>query len=268
MSFYRTLKERGFNMKKNIAMLLLLVLTVTAGCRANKDIVRATGTIEVREVDIGSRIGSRVTTLLADEGASVKKGDVLAELDSGIVKAQKDIAEALYDQAKDNYDKAKNLYESGAVPQQQFDQANTNLINAQSNRKQAGIMLNEAKIIAPWDGVILEKNIEVGEIVSPNAPMFVLGDLTTAKVSIYVPLPQLGLIKLNQPAKVMVDSFKKWFDGRVTFISGKAEFTPKNIQTKDERVKEVFEIEVTVPNPDYELKPGMPADVEVLTAVR
>ena len=224
----------------------------------------ASGTVEVKEVDIASRISSRVVSLNTEEGQTVVKGQLLATLDDSIVSAQRDAAAAVYKNASDFYNRTRNMFKASSISQQQFDQAKANFISASSQLKQAQVMIDEAKAIAPWDGVILKKYVEVGELVTANSPLFTLGDLGTAKVTIYLPLKEMEVIKYGAQVKVKIDALdKKEFIGKITFISSQAEFTPKNVQTKDERIKEVFEIEVTVPNPEHILKPGIPADVHI-----
>lgn len=236
-----------------------------AACGKNDGRIRASGTVEVREADLVSRVASRVIEIAADEGTSVKKGAVVARLDDRIVAAQKDTAAAMFTQIKSSYERSDNLYRTKSITREQFDLAQAQYIKAQADLRQADIMLDETIIRAPWDGVVLKKHLEVGEMASANSPVITLGDIFTAKVSIYVPLPELGKLKLGQKAAVENDTFKgKKYDGVITRIAGEAEFTPKNIQTKDERVKEVFAVEITVPNPNQELKPGMPADVEIV----
>ncbi|MBN1823469.1 MAG: efflux RND transporter periplasmic adaptor subunit [Endomicrobiales bacterium] len=254
-------------MRKQFIFGICGLLLFGAGCGSNGKNISASGTIEIREVDLASRISSRVEELYADEGKSVKKGEVLARLDERIVRAQKETAEAFHAQSKANFERSRRLFDSKSITREQFDAAQAGFIKAESDLKQARIMFDESKILAPWDGIVIKKNVETGELVSPNTPLFTLGDLSRARVIIYVSLVELGKVKLGQRAEVAVDSFRdKVFKGSVTRISGKAEFTPKNVQTKDERIKEVFEVEITVPNPGMELKPGMPADVEILTA--
>jgi len=91
-----------------------------------------------------------------------------------------------------------------------------------------------------------------------------ISDLTNVELYIYVTELELGKVKLGQKAEVTVDAFKdKKFEGKVTFISPAAEFTPKNIQTKDERTKLVFAVKIEIPNPNYELKSGLPADARI-----
>ncbi|MGD0566747.1 MAG: efflux RND transporter periplasmic adaptor subunit [Candidatus Goldiibacteriota bacterium] len=226
--------------------------------------VTASGTVEITEVDVSSRISSRITTLEKDEGQEVKKGETMADLDDSIVAAQKDAAAAVFVNARDIYNRSKNLFDTQSISQQQFDSAQAAFVSAQAQLKEAQVMLDEAAVKAPWSGIILKKHVEAGELVSPGSPLFTIGDLSQAKVTIYVPLTQMTMIKYGMKALVEIDAYKgRKFEGKVTFISGEAEFTPKNVQTQDERIKEVFEVQITVPNPEGILKPGIPADVDI-----
>jgi HlyD family secretion protein len=107
--------------------------------------------------------------------------------------------------------------------------------------------------------------VEEGETVAAGTPVFTIGDLESPWTKVYVKEDKLGLVKLGQKAEVTVDTFPgKKYEGMITFISSEAEFTPKNVQTREERVKLVFGIKVSVKNEKGELKPGMPADVRIL----
>jgi HlyD family secretion protein len=128
----------------------------------------------------------------------------------------------------------------------------------------AEVRYRDTVIYSPLAGVVLGKNVEEGETVAAGSPVFTIGDLERPWVRVYVKSDQLGLVKLGQKAGVMVDSFpKKRYEGVVTQIASEAEFTPKNVQTREERVKLVFGVKVSVKNENSELKPGMPADVEI-----
>jgi len=121
--------------------------------------------------------------------------------------------------------------------------------------------LQDATITIPLHGVISERYVEVGELVSVGSLMATVIDLKHVWVMAYVSEIHLGNVKLGQEGKVSVDSFpEKEFIGKVTYISPEAEFTPKNIQTKEERVTLVFGVKIELDNPDQELKLGMPAD--------
>jgi len=114
---------------------------------------------------------------------------------------------------------------------------------------------------APGPGVITSRNVEPGEVVTPGREVLTLSQLATVDLKIFVDETEIGKVKPGQKAEVRVDTFPdKSFTGTVTFISPEGEFTPKIIQTKKERVKLVYLVKVSLPNPGLELKSGMPAD--------
>jgi HlyD family secretion protein len=99
--------------------------------------------------------------------------------------------------------------------------------------------------------------------------MLTLGDLDEVTLTVYVPEDQLGQVNIGQDVEVQVDSYPdRLFMGTVVAIADEAEFTPRNVQTKEERVNMVFAVDVRIPNPDHELKPGVPADATILTEKR
>lgn len=118
----------------------------------------------------------------------------------------------------------------------------------------------DCTVTAPMDGVVTTRSREDGEMAGVGTPLITLSRLDEVWLSVYVPETRLGGVKLGQPAKVKLDGESKLFDGTVTFISPEAEFTPKNVQTPDERAKLVYRLKITLPNPDRVFKPGMPAD--------
>jgi HlyD family secretion protein len=143
-------------------------------------------------------------------------------------------------------------------------------LEANIARERAALAAAEAQLgytilRSPQGGVVLRKHVEPGEIVAAGTPVVTLADLRNIWLRIYVPEPQIGRVKLGQVAEITTDSYKgKAYRGRVTFISSEAEFTPKNVETREERVKLVFAVKITVDDPDQELKPGMPADAKIL----
>jgi membrane fusion protein YbhG len=135
---------------------------------------------------------------------------------------------------------------------------------AQATLELVQAQLDQTRLTAPLPATVLLKNREVGEMATVGSPVLTLGDLDHLWVTIYIKETDLGRVKLGQEGRVSVDSFPgKEYSGKVTHISDKAEFTPKTIQTKEERVKLVFAVKVAIQNADGELKPGMPADVEL-----
>jgi HlyD family secretion protein len=125
--------------------------------------------------------------------------------------------------------------------------------------------LGYAKLASPVGGVVLSKNVEPGEYAAAGTPVVTVGDLTAVYLRAYIDETDLGRVKLGQNAEVTADTWPgKVYPGRVAFIAAQAEFTPKNIQSQKERVKLVYRIKIDIPNPEMELKPGMPADAVIL----
>ena len=129
----------------------------------------------------------------------------------------------------------------------------------------AGSRLREAAIVSPINGVVLRKNLEAGEMANSGVSILTLVDPTDLWLRAYVPETDIGRIKVGMAARITIDAYKdRTFSGKITEIASEAEFTPKNVQTKKERVNLVFRIKIAVDNPQGLLKPGMPADAEIL----
>jgi HlyD family secretion protein len=120
----------------------------------------------------------------------------------------------------------------------------------------------DTTIVAPAAGIVSSRLVEPGELVAPGAPVVVLIDLDHAWANVYVEERAIAEIKLDQPATVITDTGRR-LDGKVTFISPRAEFTPRNVQTADERAKLVYRVKVAVDNREGILKPGMPVEAEL-----
>ena len=174
--------------------------------------------------------------------------------------ARFDIAQAQLNSAKENFNKIKNI----ARPEE-IAQAKANYQKAEAVVESIDKNIRDCYVVSPMNGFVIKKFIELGETVSMLSSLFKLADLSKAKVTIYVSETEIGKIKLRQKAEIKVDSFPdKSFEGKVIYISSEAEFTPKNIQTKDERTKLVFAVKIEIPNPQQELKTGLPADVKII----
>jgi HlyD family secretion protein len=125
-------------------------------------------------------------------------------------------------------------------------------------------LLKNAEVTAPMDGVVLVKSAEPGEVLAAGTTVVTLGNLAKPWLRAYINEQDLGRVKLGTTVKVTTDSFPdKTYSGRVSFIASDAEFTPKQIQTQEERVKLVYRIKIDVDNPAGELKSNMPADAEI-----
>lgn len=125
--------------------------------------------------------------------------------------------------------------------------------------------LDDTTIASPADGVVLVKSAELGEVLAAGATVVTIGDLAHPWLRAYISEKDLGRVKLGTKVKLTTDSFPgKVYWGRISFISSEAEFTPKQIQTADERIKLVYRIKVDVENPGQELKANMPVDAEIV----
>jgi HlyD family secretion protein len=149
--------------------------------------------------------------------------------------------------------------------QETKDRARAELQQARESLALAETRLNYATIVSPLTGVVLSENIEPGEYVSPGTPIVTVGDLLNVWLRAYINETDLGRVKVGQKVRVTTDTYPgKTYNGQVSFIASEAEFTPKNVQTQKERVKLVYRIKIDISNPKMELKPGMPADGEIL----
>jgi HlyD family secretion protein len=155
------------------------------------------------------------------------------------------------------------LLQAGSRPDQ-VEAARGQLAQARHALDMAQTQLKEMTIYSPVDGIVLRKNLEVGEMATPGVPILTLMKPSELWVRAYVPEEEIGRIKVGNAARVAVDAYPaRRFPGRVIEIASEAEFTPRNVQTKKERVNLVFRIKVAVDNPEGILKPGMPADADI-----
>ncbi len=172
---------------------------------------------------------------------------------------------------QERYDRALDYYNSLLSGDQslQVKVAESNVSQAEAGLKQAqaalsviDVQLEKTIVKAPVDGIILARNIEVGETIAPNAVGLTVGQLENVNLTVYIPETEYGKVKLNEKVSIQVDSFPdETFTGAVVYISDQAEFTPRNVQTMEGRRTTVYAVKIDVPNPDLKLKPGMPADV-------
>jgi HlyD family secretion protein len=193
----------------------------------------------------------RADTLYRDQVGSQQARD---QADTNLKRAQ-----ATVERAQQQYDQALE-----GTRKEQLAVTRAQLTQAEQKLRLSRINLDYATLRAPKAGVILVRQAELGEVVAANTPVVTLGDLDHVWLRAYVPETELGRVRWGQTAVVRTDTYPgKAYQGRVSFISDKAEFTPKSVQTFKERVTLVYRIKIDVENPNHELKPGMPADAEI-----
>jgi HlyD family secretion protein len=149
--------------------------------------------------------------------------------------------------------------------QQDLAAAQASLAQARANLRYLELIAGDNTIVAPTDGVVLTKNIEPGTVVAAGTAIYTLVNPNDIWLRVFIPEDQLGRVRLGQSVRITVDTFPgRAFAGRVSEIRHQAEFTPGNVQTKEDRVKLVFGVKIQLENRDGSLKPGMPADAEIL----
>lgn len=195
---------------------------------------RFSGTLELTEYHLGARVAGRLAAVFVEEGDEVKKGRLIATLDR-------------FEQAQHDYNRAAELFKSSALSEQEVERAQ--------------MALDDQSIVSPVDGVVLLKIHEPGEIVSMGSPVVSIGNPKRLWVKIYVPENLIHHIQMNQKAEVRFDGMDQAFSGRVGFIATQSEFTPRNVQTPEERATQTFAVKIILDNPKPFLKPGVSADV-------
>jgi len=265
---------------------MLVLLLVGCGDRGKA----VSGTIEVDEAHVGPRSGGRVEKIFKWEGDRLHEGQVIVQLDASELRARRDLAAAQIDTAIHDADAqeaqlqflgddAKRQQEllrrkvvsptdaeraDSASKAQEKNVAAAKMRVAQARAQLADIdaQLAEMQVIAPADSILEVLSVKVGDVLPANreaATLLLTGHLW---VRVYVPESWLGLIKLGEHVRVRVDSFPgKDFDGVVEQINRQAEFTPRNVQTVADRIKQVFGVKIRLPADDDRLRAGMAADV-------
>jgi HlyD family secretion protein len=178
----------------------------------------------------------------------------------------RDLAATNVTRAQATYDRAQQIYNElvEGTRKEELAVERSNVQQADQNLKMSRIRLAYTVLRAPFNGVVLVRQAELGEVVSPGTPIVTLADLDHLWVRVYVPETDLGKVHWGQAVEVRTDTYPdRIYRGRISFVSSEAEFTPKTVQTEKERVTLVYRVKVDVENPNRELKPGMPADASI-----
>jgi HlyD family secretion protein len=230
----------------------------TANANAANNVLGGSGTIETNQIAITSQTSGRIIAAPPNAGVPVKKGDVLFRLDPATAKLQVQQAQAGQRAAEANYSHVKDDDSSTWADRQ----------TAKAQVDQAVVAVNLAKvqetytvIKSPLDGQLADVIANVGENAVPGNNLAIVSNPTDLTVNIYIAENLIGQVHVGQAGVLTTDSTTKAYDCRVTFINSQAEFTPTAIETKDQRVKLVYQVKLHVTNPDSSLKAGMPADV-------
>jgi len=305
------LTRLGFILGKFIGLVLL-----ASGCSLNTSSSprSVSGTIETDEVHIASRYGGRVEKILAEEGAALKAGQVLVQLEAAELRARREQAAAQLaeweagprtdekeaaghdweavtaelEQARADAKRADELLSQRTISKTEQEQATTRartleknvaaaksrydlllagtrperIAQARAQLAEIDAQLREMSIAAPSDCVLEVLSVKTGDVLAANREVATLLLVQHLWVRVYVPEPWLGHVQLGDTVKVRVDSDpSREFAGTVDQVAREAEFTPRNVQTVGERVKQVFGVKVRLDNPEGTLRAGMSADV-------
>jgi len=275
-------------MKKVLVLFLLisvfgLAYYIVNNKKVNNDELELFGNIEIRQVDLGFRVEGKIQEMLVEEGDNVKKGQLLAFLDNGTFKAtyEKSLADiqmnkSLSANASSQYQRNIPLCQDGTTSKLECDDLlnNKNTTSASvaasvASSKGAQKNLDDTRVYAPDDGIIMTRIQEPGAVVIPSQPIYTMAKNKPVWIRAYIPETNLGNVKYGMKARVLTDTVNpetgnpREYGGWVGYISPVAEFTPKTVQTTDLRTDLVYRIRVYVSDIDEYLRQGMPVTVKI-----
>ncbi|MDP8261764.1 MAG: efflux RND transporter periplasmic adaptor subunit [Candidatus Ancaeobacter aquaticus] len=247
--------------------------------KLGRQFVEVSGRIEGKEYHAATKVAGRVDELYVKESDTVKAGQIVALIYSEQREAMLGRSEARLKEAQANlelaeleYERYKKLYEENAVPKMEFDHVNNRytlkkeaVIGAQKEVEKRQADLKDLKIVAPISGTVVTKIVRKGEVIAEGTPIISIINMNELYLKVFLATDKAGKVSLGDQAKIYPDSYPdEAFDAYVNKIAQKAEFTPKNVETKSQRAKLVFQIKLKViDNTDSRLKPGMPSDAVI-----
>lgn len=287
--FVRTKLFVRVNIDRLLCAAVTVALSISLSACGNRNNA-VSGTIEVDEVHVGPRSGGRVGKIFAWEGDKLRDGQPIVQLEATELQARRDLAAAQIDTAMRDSDAqaaqldflrddarrqqdllkrkvvspndAERAVSAAKTQEKNVEAAKMRVTQARAQLADIDAQLAEMQVIAPSDSVLEVLSVKVGDVLPANrevATLLLTGHLW---VRVYVPESWLGLIKVGEHVRVRVDSFPgKDFDGVVEQVNRQAEFTPRNVQTVEDRIRQVFGVKVRLPNNDDRLRAGMAADV-------
>ena len=272
------------------ALLALALSIFLSSCGNRKNTV--SGTIEVDEAHVGPRSSGRVEKVFAQEGDRLHEGQLIVQLAAPELRARRELAAAQIDTAIHDADAqaaqleflradakrqqdllkrkvvspndAERAESTAKTQEKSLEASQMKIIQARAQLADIDAQLKEMQVLAPAESVLEVLNVKVGDILIPpfNQEVATLLLPQHLWVRVYVPEPWLGKIKIGDQVRVRVDSFPgKDFPGEIEQVNRQAEFTPRNVQTVEDRIRQVFGVKIRLPNNDDRLRAGMAADV-------
>ncbi|MFZ0530854.1 MAG: HlyD family efflux transporter periplasmic adaptor subunit [Propionicimonas sp.] len=218
----------------------------------------ATGTVETTQYQVASALSGRITAVRVAEGDAVTKGQELVRLDRAALKLQQQQAEQGVVAAEAALKNARNDDDSTKAD---ITAAKARLKQAKAAVKLAKVQLGYASITAPRAGTVVSVTTNAGQNAGPGRTLLTMVDPSDLFVRVFVPETRIGQVRVGQAASLTTDSSTQTYPGVVSFIASEAEFTPNNVQTKEQRAKLVYEVRVRIADSSGTLKAGMPVDV-------
>lgn len=234
------------------------------------------GNIDIREVDLGFRVAGKLQNVFVEEGDFVKEGQVLAELDKEpfeqdlkMINATLSANEAALKNAELNFNMIEDLYKMNIKSKyeysnalMQIEQAKANLNFAKAKVSNSKIALNDGILVAPSDGIIVNRAFEKGSILNSNAKVITLSLTSFVYAKGYISETHVGKLKIGDHVVILTDS-NTCFDGVLSYISPNAEFTPKTIETRELRTDLVYRVHFIIKNHENKLHRGMPVTIKI-----
>lgn len=233
-----------------------------SGFNLREGFLDVSGRIEGHEYHAGTKIGGKVVETFVDEGDKVTKGQEIGRIGSKQLTAIVKEAEAQFRLAETEYERYSKLAKRDAVAKIKRDQVEERYKVAKESLARAKADLEDTIVRAPISGTVALKIVREGEVVAAGTPLVTIINMDKLFLKIFLATDIAGKVTIGDEAKIFPDALpNSEFDATVTHIAAKAQFTPKNVETKSERAKLVFEIRMDVKkNEGDKLKPGMPSD--------
>jgi HlyD family secretion protein len=236
--------------KKILPILIVLGLAWAAYTKYQGTKFRYSGTLEAEETDISPGVVSQISSVEVKEGDSVKAGQVLVKLQCQEVRINSANVQS-------EYSRAEKLYAGGSMPKASYDRL-------RYQAEDANLKLSWCDIAAPIDAVVVSVYRRKGEWARPGINLLTLEDLSHPYAFVYLSLQDRNKLKLGSPVKgYLVGDDSKAYTGKVTFLRPDAEFTPKNVQTREQQQRLVFGVKIAFDNADGRLAPGLPIEVRL-----
>jgi HlyD family secretion protein len=233
-----------------IIIALAVSFSILMSC-SKESYLDLSGTIEASQYDVVSEVSGRVVDIKKNEGENLKKGDEILVIDSSNEELNKDRNQLLIDVKKSQLDELEDSISDSKKEQMELD-----IKQQEKVLDQSLLLLDKYKIKSQNDGVLNYSIFEIGELVNVGSVVCTVIDLEDLWINMYIPQKHLDLINLNDEIN-LEDSNGEKIKGKIVYISDKAEFTPKNIETDESKENTVFKFKVEILDDVKDLKPGM-----------